>query len=49
LPSITSAKVVNPVTFPPGRARLSISPAATGSDTAPKKNDGDRPGGVLKS
>ena len=32
----TSAMVVNPVTFPPGRARLSTSPSATGSGTVKK-------------
>ena len=32
LPANTGAMVVNPVTFPPGRARLSTNPAETGSD-----------------
>src|SRR5215813_10809829 len=36
LPDNTAAILVNPVTLPPGRARLSMSPAVTGSET-PKK------------
>ena len=36
LPANTGEMVVNPVMFPPGRARLSTSPAATGSAPAIK-------------
>ena len=39
-PVNTAEIAENPVIFPPGRARLSTSPAATGSDTAPKKTMG---------
>ena len=38
--------LVNPVRFPPGRARLSTSPAVNRIRHA-NKNDGDRSGSVL--
>ena len=38
-PPRESSKFVNPVTLPPGRARLSTKPACTGSPT-PKKTIG---------
>ena len=46
LPANTDAMLVNPVMFPPGRARLSTSPSATGSKP-PIKTIGNSPGSVL--
>ena len=48
LPANTAEMLVNPVTLPPGRARLSTNPDATGSHTA-RKNDRDRSGSILRS
>ena len=46
-PPSSGERFVRPVTLPPGRARLSMKPASTGSEPSARHNDGNRLGRIL--